>query len=134
MEASLTSDPDNKNEKFRVERAETHHRKLRSDPATKFALDIAAKSLKKGNPKGRNWLKKQWQKRYCGKTRDIMFFPSINEMIDGIKKEEKKNFLQTSGLDENSKEFKQALANLHQVWDDIFADFPEAERDVRIKY
>ena len=55
-------------------------------------------------------------------------------MIDGIKKEEKKNFLQTSGLDENSKEFKQALANLHQVWDDIFADFPEAERDVRIKY
>ena len=105
MEASLTSDPENKNEKFRVERAETHHRNLRSDAATKFALDIAAQSLKKGNPNGRMWLGNSWKRKYCGKNRSIYFFPSINEMIDGIKKEEKKNFLQTSGLDENSKEF-----------------------------
>ena len=70
MIAILTYDIENKNEEYIVERAETHHRSKRSDPAGKFSTNIAAESLKDGNKNGYiNYLGDEWQLRQTGKTR-----------------------------------------------------------------
>ena len=49
MKAFSTVDPENVEEHFDVERCDTHHRDNRSDPANKFASNIANDSLKIGN-------------------------------------------------------------------------------------
>ena len=52
MSAFLTIDPDNKEEHFDVERATVQKRDTRSDADVRYAMNIAANSLKEGN-KGR---------------------------------------------------------------------------------
>ena len=49
MKAWLTKDPTNEAEHFDVERGATQKRDTRSDPAIKFATNIATESLKEGN-------------------------------------------------------------------------------------
>ena len=49
MKAWLTMDSANEAEHFDIERGATLHRDTRSDPAIKFATNIAAESLKEGN-------------------------------------------------------------------------------------
>ena len=57
MKAYLTSDPENKAEHYDVERGNSQQRDTRSDPAIKFATNIAAESLKEGNDGSMNlWL------------------------------------------------------------------------------
>ena len=56
MRAYLTSDPDNKEEHYDVERGATFKRDTRSDPSVKFATNIAAESLKEGNSGFNNWV------------------------------------------------------------------------------
>ena len=64
MKAFSTVDPENVEEHFDVERCDTHHRDNRSDPANKFASNIAAESLKLGNDGKWNWLSGQWVEKY----------------------------------------------------------------------
>ena len=65
MKAHLTMDPENKEEQFDIERGSTHHRDGRSDPAIKFATNIASESIKTGNRGVPNKLARDWQKKYC---------------------------------------------------------------------
>jgi hypothetical protein len=57
MEAYLSSDPNNEDEKFTVERSSTYQRDTRSDPS-RFNVGIAAESLKVGNKTEAFWIAK----------------------------------------------------------------------------
>ena len=60
MNGYLTLEPDNKDEHFDLERAASHFRDARSDPAIKYATNIAAESLKAGNLGRPNMLGTEW--------------------------------------------------------------------------
>ena len=128
MRAWLTKDPKNEAEHYDVERGTLHQRDTRSDPAIKFATNIAAESLKEGNDGQFRWLSTKWQDKY--ETKENKGFPSLNQIFDGIKKEQKKLLILNSGLEEDSDALKEALANIVEVWDEyLFGQIPENERD-----
>ena len=83
MRAFLTIDPDNKEEHFDVERATVQKRDTRSDPAIKFAANIAANSLKEGNEGRYNYLGNEFRKKNKG-------LPSLNQVFNGITEEQKR--------------------------------------------
>ena len=60
MRTYLTIDPKNEAEHFDVERGATQHRDTRSDPAVRFATNIASESLKEGNVGRVNMLGTEW--------------------------------------------------------------------------
>ena len=84
MRAFLTIDPDNKEEHFDVERATVQKRDTRSDPAIKFAANIAANSLKEGNEGRLNYLGNKFNKKNNNKN------PSLNQVFNGITEEQKR--------------------------------------------
>ena len=56
MRAYLTEEPDNQEEHFDVERASVQKRDTRSDADVRYAMNIAANSLKEGNKNEFNYL------------------------------------------------------------------------------
>ena len=60
MKAYLHKDKDDESKHIDVERGATQKRDTRSDPAIKFASNIAAESLKEGNDGRYLWLGLKW--------------------------------------------------------------------------
>ena len=52
-------------------------------------------------------------------------WPTVNQMRDGIKKQERVQLLLSSKLDENSKEFIEAYKGKCKAWDEYFDEIPQ---------
>ena len=61
------------------------------------------------------------------------YLPSINDIVEGIKKHEKVQMLLTSGLIETSDEFKEAYEGKCRAWDSFFEDITEIGHDKSLK-
>ena len=107
-----TIDPANKEEQFEFAEATAHERE-RSDPS-RFIDNIAAESLKKGNDGEYNKLGKDFYKKNGYK------FPSLSQILSGLKEQEKVQQLLTSGLNPSSEEFHEALEGLQEAWESYF--------------
>ena len=92
-------DPANEAEHFDIERGASQQRDTRSDPAAKFAGNIASESLKEGNEGQYLWLAVKWYEKYETKENNYSPMPSLSQIFDGIKEENKKLLQQTSGLE-----------------------------------
>ena len=112
-----TGDPANSEEHFEFAEATAHERE-RSDPS-RFITNITDQSLKQGNDGGReNKLGSDWGKKYKTKTG----FPSLNQILSGLKEQEKVQLLLTSGLHPSSEEFHEALEGLQEAWESYFEE------------
>lgn len=49
--------------------------------------------------------------------------------MKGIKEEQKRQLVLTSGLEEDSEKLNEALDNIQKVWENVFAEIPLEERD-----
>ena len=110
----LTSDPGNADERYEFAEEKSQIRQFRSDDPSRFAVNIATESLKHGNNGEKNKLGMDWVK----KTRK--YRPSINDIKEGIKKQEKVQMLLTSGMKEDSDDFKEAYEGKCLAWDSYF--------------
>ena len=108
-----TNDPANTEEQFEFEEVWTQKRDFRSD-TSRFAVNFATESLLHGNKGVACKLGYDWAKKYCGikdpswnDYRD--FFPSVNQILSGLKAQEKVELEMTSGfINTSSDEFNQA--------------------------
>ena len=80
----MTIDPDNQEEHFDVERATVQKRDTRSDADVRYAMNIAANSLKEGNEGRYNYLGTEF---YMKNNKKL---PSLNQVFNGITEEQKK--------------------------------------------
>ena len=83
------TDPANEEEHFEFAEGTTQERE-RSDPS-RFINNIAAESLKHGNDGQFNKLGEDWFKKYGG-------YPTLTQILFGLKEEERKQLTLTSGL------------------------------------
>ena len=113
-----TADPANKEEQYEFAEATSHERE-RSDPS-RFITNITDQSLKQGNDGEENKLGYDWAKKYCGKTHWSNFYPSLTQILSGLKEQEKVQLLLTSGLNPSSEEFHEALEGLNEAWESYF--------------
>ena len=87
----LTRDPANADERYEFAEELSQQRDFRTDPS-RFAVNIATESLKHGNKGVQNKLGNDWYNKNNNKN------PTINEIREGIKKQERVQLLLTSGL------------------------------------
>mgnify|MGYP000067639644 CR=1 FL=1 len=109
-----TTDPANKEEHYEFAEATSHERE-RSDPS-RFATNIADQALKQGNDGEYNKLGEDWFKKNGEK------YPSLNQILSGLKEQEKVQLLLTSGLNPSSEEFHEALEGLNEAWESYFEE------------
>ena len=127
MAVFLTKIPDNSDERYEFAEEKSQKRDFRSDPS-RFAVNIATESLKHGNDGEPNKLGYDWWKK-TGKS-----YPSINEIKDGIKKQEKVQLLLTSGLHPESDEFQETNDERCAAWDSYFKDITEIEHNTELTH
>jgi len=120
-EVFLTSNPDDEDQHFEFVHIASQERRIRTDQS-RFTINIATESLTHGNDGEFNKLGEDWRKKYKK-------FPTINLIKAGFKKEEYKQLLMKSGLDPESKEFKEAYDGKCQMWDNYFGEITDTDHD-----
>lgn len=126
----LTQEPDNADERYEFAEESSQKREFRSDPS-RFAVNIATESLKHGNDGEYNKLGNDWKEKYNKQWWD---FPSINDILSGIKKQEKVQLLLSSGLKEESVDFKEAYKGRCLAWDSYFEHIDEIDHDKQLTH
>ena len=110
-----TGDPANSEEHFEFAEATSHERE-RSDPS-RFITNITDQSLKQGNDgEYNNKLGVDWANKYK------QYYPSLTQILSGLKEQEKVQLLLTSGLNPSSEEFHEALEGLNEAWESYFEE------------
>ena len=84
-----------------------------------------------------NFVGIEWQEKYggfeVGDPDAFFFMPSMNQVLAGILKQVRKHVLETSGLEEGSSEFEEAVKNLTETWESqIFGWIPDIDMDAPI--
>ena len=83
----------------------TQKRDFRSD-TSRFAVNFATESLLHGNDGEFNKLGYDWAKKYCGDEDPDWFYPSVYQILSGLKAQEKVELEMTSGfINTSSEEF-----------------------------
>ena len=128
----LTRDPANAEERYEFAEELSQKREFRTDPS-RFAANIATESLKHGNKGeynklGYDWIDKIYEKEGEGR------WPSINEIVSGIKKQERVQMQLRSGMNPTSDEFLEAYEGKCEAWDSYFEHITEIDHDEELTY
>ena len=125
-----TLDPSNKEERYTFEVVSSAMR-MRSDPS-KFSSSIVLEEVKEGNKGQYNKLGYDWSRKYSQKGDWVYFFPTLNEILKGLKEQEFSQQLLNSGLQPSSQEFQEALKNGCEAWDSTFEEITDYDFDTRL--
>ena len=112
-----TADPANQEEQFEFAEATPHERE-RSDPS-RFLTNIADETLKQENKGEWNKLGRDWSKK------NNYNYPSLAQILLGLKEQQRVQLLLTSGLNPSSEEFHEALEGLNEAWESYFEELPK---------
>jgi len=115
-----TDEPDNTEGQFLLEEVASQKRDFRCDNS-RNAANIA-EPLKEGNKGEFNKLGSDWAKKYCGETPSYRFYPTVNQIITGLKAHERVMLAKTSCLDPSSQIFQLSYEGLCRGWDSYFSE------------